>query len=325
MKRTAVVLLIFCGCSEINIPDDIGVEGAPDEAPFVNLDDVTTEAISSNIPRLEVSVSGDLITAFISVTDQEGNPIENFTIGNYLIQEIVANDTTTINAQLIDRTNTETDPLAVSINMDYSGSMELQDIIEMERAIKSFIRLKNEQDIFSIIKFASSVDIVQTFTRDTSLLISAVNKPEKVSGGTAFYDACQAGLDELGSIGNNYIPVVIGFTDGSDGDSFISLDNLINNAISSSIPVYTIGLGSVNSAVLSQLSNSTGGRFSLATSNADIQQLYDLLDNQLSSLYEVQWTSTAVSGSNVVVLITVEYTSANGTFTDQVTSNYTAP
>ena len=324
MRRLFLPLLLLLGCNEIDIPDDIGLAGIPSEEPFINLADFATESISTNIPSLQVSVNGSVITALISVTDQDGNPLEGFTIGNYVIQEVIEEDTVQISAQLIENIQ-ETDPLAVSINMDYSGSMSFQDITQMENAIRSFIRLKETQDIFSIIKFASTVDLVQTFTADTSQLINAVNAPENVSGGTSFYDACQQGLEDLNGINGDFIRVVVGFTDGEDSGFGLTLDGLINNATSANIPIYTIGLGAANTAVLSRLSNNTGGRFSLATNNSDIQQLYDQLDNQLNSLYQVQWANSSSAGTVVTVVITVEYTSANGTFVDIATSSYVAP
>lgn len=290
-------------------------------SPFSDLGDFTTTAISSNIPRIEITVDGSEVNAFVSVTDQNGDPLENFTIGNYQVQEVIGSDTIQVNAELLEN-NVNDLPLAISANMDYSGSMSSIDITNMEEALSTFINIKNPNDQLSIVKFGASVERVQGFTTDADLLLSAVDQVAFVGPSTAFYSACQLGLDDLEGIPNTFIPLIIGFTDGIDNSSDLSLSTLISNALEANIPIYTVGLGDANVASLQTLSNATGGRFNYATNSSDIQLLYEQISNQLNNLYEIQWNITADTGTVVTVLITVEYTSGNGTFVDEAINTY---
>ena len=117
-------------------------------SPFSDLGDFTTTAISSNIPRIEITVDGNEVNAFVSVTDQNGDPLENFTIGNYQVQEVIGSDTIQVNAELLEN-NVNDLPLAISANMDYSGSMSSMDITNMEEALSTFINIKNPNDQIS--------------------------------------------------------------------------------------------------------------------------------------------------------------------------------
>ncbi len=315
-----LILLFLLGCNQIEIPEPLD--------QFRNLDDMSTTAISANIPRIEVDVNGRTVTAKISVTDQEGLPLENFRIGNYrIVEKVTGADTVNVNAQLIEQSDGEDLPLAISAVMDYSGSMSVLDIRNSELAMNTFVGLKSPDDIFSIVKFSNSVRIVQDFTNDADLLRQAIdlNYPD---GGTAFYDACEVALNNTktqSNITNDYLPVIIGFTDGEDTRSVTSLSRLIANSNGCGIPIYSVGIGGANRTTLNSLSNSTGGRASFAPSSAEIGELYNQISRQLTTLYTAEWNSSASSGTQVTVVIDVEYTSANGTFTDRALASYIVP
>lgn len=312
--------LLFSSCGQIEVPEP--------SQQFRNLDDTSTTSISANIPRIEVDLNGNVVTAKISVTDQQGLPLENFRIGNYRIVEIVTGtDSVNVNAQLIEESDGTSLPLAISAVMDYSGSMSPQDISNSEVAMNTFVGLKSQEDIFSIVKFSSNVQIIQDFTNDPDLLRSAIDLSYP-DGQTAFYDACGVALNNTKgqpNVVNNYLPVIIGFTDGEDTRSSTSLNQLVANSNSCGIPIYSIGIGGANRSTLNFLSNSTGGRASFAPTSSEIGELYNQISQQLTTLYTAQWNSTAISGTRVTVVIDVEYTSANGTFTDRALTSYIAP
>ena len=311
----AVTLILLLSCGD-NDPEPIKAFGNPD-------DFITTD-ISANIPRLEISLNEREVNAFISVTDQNGNPLDNFTIGNYIVRQVIDSDTVLTNARL-QESEADDLPLKVSANMDYSGSMSSSAREDMEAALRTFVALKNPDDQISIVKFATRVEKVQDFTTDNNLLLTAIDSTVRVGSNTAFYSACQLGLDDLRIVQTASIPVVIGFTDGFDNRSSLTLDDLIQNSILDGIPIYTIGLDNANTSDLQTLATSTGGRFSFAPSSQDIQQLYTQISNQLNSLYELQWTISGSSGTLVTVVVTVQYTAGHGRFVDTAVSSYVIP
>lgn len=294
------------------------------QLPFSNPNDFTTTGLETNIPRIEVLKVGNTIRVYLSITDQEGNPLSGFNIKNFQIMEVVDGDTLVKSANLLNNGDEDiSEPLAISANMDYSGSMFDQDIQDMENALKTFVKLKEAGDLISIIKFASYVERVQDFTNDTSLLLSKIDEYAYVGELTAFYDACDLGLDDLEGLSGNYLPVVVGFTDGYNNASYQSFDGLISKATDYEIPIYNIGFGSADHTSLTAISEATGGRYFYAISGDEIADLYLLLKDQLKKLYVFQWPLNADHSGTVQVVIKVEYTGGNGDFTDTAVKYYT--
>lgn len=314
-----VFMLYLPSCEEVEIPEPVD--------RFINLDDNTTTAINANIPRLDINVNGNSVTASISVTDQNGLPLENFRIGNYQIREVVQfSDTTVVNARLIEPSEVEELPLGLSAVVDYSGSLSALDIENSENALRQFVSIKDDEDVFSIIKFSTGVNLIQDFTNDTDLLNNAINSSYP-SGFTAFYDACQLALQnsKLNDISNNFFPVIVTFTDGGDTGSSTFFSSLINNSIACGIPIYNIGIGGADQVTLNTLSSSTGGRALFAPTSAELGDLYAQISKQLSTLYTVEWNYSSLPGTTVTVVVDVEYTAAGGTFTNRALGTYTVP
>lgn len=305
-------LLFTLGCSK---NDD---EPSIDEA-FSDLADFTTTGIETTIPRVEISQSGNALKVLLSVTDQDGVPLEKFTLGNYEIEMTVGGNSETVAKNRISMTaldgQSNSNPLAAATTLDYSGSMSSQERADMEVALKTFIDLKGSNDRLSIIKFGSRVEQVQPFTTDPALLNTAIDAQTSVGGSTAFYSACELGLDEVDKL-TGVLPVVIGFTDGGDNRSSISLADLTAKALAMGIPIYAVGFGSAERSNLKTLADDTGGRFFFAPDSQDIAELYSVISGQLKKLYIFEWENDLSPGTEVTVRITTEYTTGNGTFSD---------
>ena len=287
---------------------------------YSNIDDYNTEDISSNVLRVELGNSDNNISMILSITDQDGIPLENFTIGNIEIYQMLGEDSIEINIENMYELNKQgnPDPIAAAMTMDYSSSMNYENIISMENAVKTFVRLKEKEDMVEIIKFASFIETAQSLTSDTTLLIDAIERNPSVGGSTAFYSSCEEGITSVQSV-QNVIPAVIALTDGDDNNSSISLYNLIELAQLSQVPVYTIDYGSAYiSNNMVTLAEETGGRAFNSPDNNEILSLYELISGQLRNLYMVEWNGSYSTGSQIVIRVTVTYTAGNGTFTDTV-------
>ena len=310
LSTAILIFFLSASCSK----DD----GPSREVAFENLNDFTTTAIETTIPRVEVSQSGSRLKALLSVTDQDGTPMEQFTLGNYEI-EMTANANIELVSQnkialsVFDQTNS--DPLAAATNLDYSSSMSSTDIINMEEALRTFIGLKVPSDQLSVIKFAGRAEEVQSFTTDTILLNDAIEKNANIGAGTAFYSACALGLDLTEPL-SNVLPLVIGFTDGGDNASSISLQGLVDKSKTLGIPVYTVGFGFAQQSNLQYLADETGGRFYYAPSGDEISELYRVINGQLRKLYILEWKIDYPIGTELMVKITTNYTAGGGEFTD---------
>ncbi|MFZ1769757.1 MAG: FHA domain-containing protein [Caldilinea sp.] len=166
-------------------------------------------------------------------------------------------------------------PLYVSLLIDVSGSME-SSIEAVRTAAKSAVESAPAQVRFRIVTFSGQagdpeIRVRQDFTDDRGAIRNAIDGIINPSGGTCYYDAVNESLETLGALpasaGANARKAVIAFTDGRDmvNDPNVpcsrrTIEEVIQNARSKRIPVYTIGLlGAVEEGALQRLATDTGG------------------------------------------------------------------
>jgi len=303
-------------------------DGTPVSSDYANLDDKTTTAVVSNIPRIEFGISkSPILKLYLSITDQLGAPLKNFNAYNFKVEQsidskpfaVVSNFTLTTLSQQTGNGN-----LGIGITMDYSGSMGSQDITDMETAVKKFIRLKSTADQLEIVKFDDNIYVAQNFTSDTTKLIKAVDSLYYLGGMTAFWSACDTALVGASKL-TGFVPAVIGFTDGYDNSSSITQSQLITKAQQYQIPIYTVGFGYPDSTSMATIANSTGGRYYFAPTSAQIQDLFQTISGQLSNLYVLTWDLNTTSGKTVTIKVTTSYTCGAGALTSVSEKTFVTP
>jgi small nuclear ribonucleoprotein (snRNP)-like protein len=87
----------------------------------------------------------------------------------------------------------------------------------------------------------------------------------------------------------------VALTDGNDNASYASLVQTINEAKQMDIPVYVVGLGDVNRAMLSQIATETGGQFFYANSAKSLHAIYEKISEKLQSFYDLVYLSPNLS------------------------------
>jgi Ca-activated chloride channel family protein len=196
-------------------------------------------------------------------------------------------------------------PIALSILLDTSNSMEDKLKTAQEAAI-GFVRRLKPDDVASVIDFNSQVRIIQDFTGDMDVLDRAIRSTQ-ANGSTSLYNALYVSLKEL-----RKVPVrsedeirrqaVVVLSDGDDTSSLMPYEEVLDLAKRSETAVYTIGLrppanetirGGFKEAefVLRQLAQETGGRSFFPNSVHELPKIYDLISQELSTLYSIGYTS----------------------------------
>jgi VWFA-related protein len=202
-------------------------------------------------------------------------------------------------------------PISVGLVLDYSSSM-IPFTTDLETAAKSFLdQLGFPIDEAEVIKFAKTIDVTQAFTTDKAALILAVDSLFfDVRSGTSLYDAVGRSIDNATARINSRL-AVIAVSDGDDHDSTnYTLDELIAHAVEKGVPVFTIGIGTVNAEQMQRLARETGGQYFLAPASSDLQAVYLQISRVLSNQYLIEYT-TSSSGGNAVSL-DVEVEDSNG-------------
>jgi tight adherence protein C len=215
-------------------------------------------------------------------------------------------------------------PTNVMLAIDVSGSMADENkLIQAQAAAKSFLDQMRRRDKIGVVSFASTVSVPQPLSSDRKPLTRAIDA-FVADGNTLLYDGLAQSLTQLAGAPRGARAVVL-LTDGRDTGSERGIADGVRQAVSSSVPVYTIGLGTdVDSDVLERLANDTGGRYYAAPTGQDLAQVFHLISRQLSSQYEVTWVSSSGAARGAIVPVQIELHRPD-TSSAQVSFTYQAP
>lgn len=300
-----LVSLVFSGCA-FNNPVAPNLFGGT--IP-VNTNDQTTSAIAASYSQ--VSSQG----IYLSVRDQDGQALTSnwFNSANFQIsynQTMIASGSITVTTS-----SSQGSSIASALVLDYSGSMATTDVTAMETAATTFVNNMLTMDRGEIIKFATDVQVVQTFTSDKQALRDAIAQSTTDRGSTSLYDAVETALNHTAAEAGQR--AVIAFTDGDDNDSIATQSGVISQAQTAGIPIYAVGLGFADTTGLQTMSTQTNGQYYYAPDASQLTTIYEQIANIFTNTLIISWPSfTATSGDEVVIMIT--YKTAQGSYSTAV-------
>ena len=233
--------------------------------------------------------------AFVSVTDQGAFPIQGLTTKDFTLKESESGEEFGPDDA---RSVGDSDTIALSIVMDYSGSISDVDQANMEDAATLLVDAMQANDSADIIKFADEVRCMLEegfdcsretgITSDQATLKEAIEEESGLVSSTAFYDATLIAIGRLKSQGADR-RVVISLTDGRDTRSNQDADDTIDRGLETDIPVFTVGFGNVDVDELQMIADVTSGLFYNPAASDNLRQVYQQLANLL---FEDQYVIT---------------------------------
>jgi VWFA-related protein len=271
-------------------------------------EDITEANVKIN--QIEACPRPGLATVYVSVTDQGGFPIRSMDQTHFAITEegIVKATTSAISVD-------DTVTLSVALLMDYSASirMEPDNVTDMENAAISFVNQLGTNDEAEIVKYATDIEVTQTFTSNTTLLTNAIQSNPNLGPSTALYDAIVQAVTDISTRTRDRRAIIV-ITDGMDRDgsgnqlSINSIDDVIAKANARGVPVFTVGLGDADITILQQIANATGGTFSDSTTSDNLAKIYQqLADLLFTDQYILTYTSGLASIAAGDLSVTATY------------------
>ena len=179
--------------------------------------------------------------------------------------------------------------IGFDILVDKSSSMS-EELPQMQSILTEFITSLDyaSGDAAEIISFDTYVMYMCMYTDNMSNLLNGISNMSTY-GRTALYDALVEGISNAGNrTGAN---CVIAFTDGDDNESRYTYEEVVNFALARDVPVYIIGLGTVDSGRLGSLSEQTGGCYWDINSITDMSEILSTIYEQEKDLYCVEYAS----------------------------------
>jgi uncharacterized protein YegL len=256
------------------------------------------------------------------VTDQDGNPLSINSNNVSAVMNWTSDAAGTSNGS-VTISSTVSQDIAAAVTMDYSGSMSSTDITCMETGVTAYVNAMSSGDIAEIIKFSTTVAVVQTFTSDKNALLAAVTSGNPSAGSTALYQSIFKATQDVALQNTNYLRTVVAFTDGGENASTVTRSAMIDEALNNAIPVFTVTLLNSGSdpTDMKNIADTTGG-FAFTVdpdSCTNISNVYAQINNQFNNAYNIQilWPNNEmpVAGTIVTVTITVTYEGIIKSFT----------
>jgi Ca-activated chloride channel family protein len=254
---------------------------------------------------LDYDISVRAISLAVTVQERGGKYINDLTRSDFTIFENGVKQAITYFKHDFDA------PLSLTILLDVSGSMAIQDkLAESKAALRDFLTgLIGPKDEVSLLIFADGeVEVAAQFTSDRSSILAVLDKTEPF-GKTALNDAV-AVSPEFASKGRNEKRALLLLTDGIENDSRISATQALEVARRVDVPIYTVGynipLGeqylekyrrasTLTSAgiieTLDRFSQATGGRAFFVNRPEELRAALFEIKQELSHQYIIGYTS----------------------------------
>jgi VWFA-related protein len=249
------------------------------------------------------------VRVYATVTAGDENPILGLSSENFEVLE----DGRKV---AVDNVSTATDPMAIVLAIDTSGSMQARDtsgqtsMAAAKMAAVNFISMLTPDDRVALFSFNNEPTLEMEFSENHEAAISAVRSlAAKPNAATCLYDTAVEVVKKAAEIPRGRRAIIL-LTDGKDeragsSCSMHTANDVIDVATTKSIrvPIYTIGVGpKVDARKLARIASFTGGRNLLAGSLADLQVLYAGIANQLKSQYLISYITRSPSGEHTLVL-----------------------
>jgi VWFA-related protein len=271
-------------------------------------------AYSVALNQLVTDCATDTVTAYISVTDQDGFAVTDLAADDFSIKE---NDVDSIVPDPVYFAKDASLPLSIAILMDHSGSVyEVPNLLEsIENSISGFVEDKGALDQIEIIKFASLVQRTQDFTTDIdSLNLAIYQDPGNLGYYTALYDAIYQGIEDCYTADPDRRAVLV-LTDGSNTspESAYTIEEVIGRGKDLGVPVFTMSIGTNTAAgLLENIATETGGIFFDSPDTDRLQTIYTQLSKILKNQYVLTYTSPGTGAPDNTVVVRLQHAPAGG-------------
>jgi Ca-activated chloride channel family protein len=132
----------------------------------------------------------------------------------------------------------ESEPLSVALVLDASSSMLGERLEEARRAAKAFIENVGASEL-ALVAFDDTVRVEVPWTDRPEDVLSAIDGLT-ARGGTALYQAIDAGLELLSQAKNQRTALVV-LSDGKEEDSAVTFSDLHRRVEVSEAPIFSVG------------------------------------------------------------------------------------
>lgn len=229
------------------------------------------------------------ISVYFSVEDADGNFVADVQPGQVQVLEEYTNEWVEQEGSLQLSGQENDSQRSVAMVVDVSGSMEgsLDQLCDAAQELLGQMQGGNYR--VSLTAFDSTWNTLVNYTDNLSEVSRELDNLY-AGGGTALYDTLENSLYEsVNQPGQKYI---LAFTDGADGSSSITKDELISLANYYHIPIYIIAaMGYGYEQEMDEIARESGGSFYAISSIDELYTIYFEIFQMQENLYTFRYTT----------------------------------
>jgi len=159
---------------------------------------------------------------------------------------------------------TDEPPAIVALTLDTSGSIR-PELIEQTRSLAvSILERLPEGSEVALFVFDDTSRLILGRTKDPGAVRLALAEVKRAGRFTALYDALYDASRYLEAAPRSRKAIVL-VTDGKDENSALQQEDGLKVATTNRIPVFAVGIGRIEEAVLARIAKLTGGEFAAMT------------------------------------------------------------
>lgn len=214
----------------------------------------------------------------------------------------------------------EKESLKVGMVADVSGSMSGAPLDDAKRIMRDFVASMqfDAGDEVELVSFSTGVRLERELSADEAALSASISHLA-TDDMTSLYDALYASVERMAA--QDGARCVIAFTDGDDNYSSCTMDDVIEVANRYRVPVFIIGIGSVDASGVQAICDATGGAYYSIASVGSMAELYDSIYRMEKELYLLEFTDTTGASVSDAASIQVGYAGAD--YTGSCSYSYT--
>ncbi|MGC1452929.1 MAG: VWA domain-containing protein [Candidatus Sulfotelmatobacter sp.] len=237
-------------------------------------------------PETTLRVDVNLVNVFVTVTDEHGAPVGGLTKENFVLRE----DEHEQKIAVFDKESAL--PLSIALAIDTSLSTRHDLPLEQASAKRFAHAILRPVDALSVYAFSEVVrESTPGYTADLKRIDESIDHI-RAGAATALYDAIYLASRALDHRKGRKVIVLI--TDGGDTVSTVDYKQAVRAAEEAEALVYSIIIVPIESSAgretggehaLIQLSEDTGGKYYYATSNAELDEAFRKISDELRTQY----------------------------------------
>ncbi|HLC15237.1 MAG TPA: VWA domain-containing protein, partial [Thermodesulfovibrionia bacterium] len=217
--------------------------------------------------------------------------------------------------------------VAIMFSVDTSRSMKKEQLEAIKKSIAGLVQQKADNDLIGLMSFNDDSFIDCEFTKDKNFFLTKLNGLKTSGNITVLFKATYQGLKMLEKLQYPGLRYLIVLSDGKDEGVGFKLDDSVELAKGSQIPVYTLGFVSRAQEMyldnMVRLADLTGGEYRKVKSDKDFMTAYAQIADKILK-QQIVTLDAGFKGDGKQHNLELQYTGRDST-TAKIKTSFYAP